>query len=157
NASGNIGMGTIILNAPAGFVFDTGGTVPTVVVTRLAGSGSNANNVNDVASGTAAAMTSISSTQLVFTVTASSASGITCKFTWQNVRVRPTAGPPLASGNLSRSGTASVVGMPNSANLGPLREVPGAASSLVILTQPSSTATAGAAFAQQPVLRLLDQ
>src|SRR5205814_7186482 len=32
NASGNVGTGTIVLNAPAGFVFDTGGTAPTVLV-----------------------------------------------------------------------------------------------------------------------------
>src|SRR5262249_7050083 len=96
-------------------------------------------------------------TQLVFTVTSSSASGVTCKLTWQNVRVRPTAGTPLASGNLSRSGTASVVGMPTGANLGLLREVPGAASSLAMQTQPSATATAGVAFPQQPVIRLQDQ
>ncbi|HXJ76452.1 MAG TPA: hypothetical protein VNM37_26580, partial [Candidatus Dormibacteraeota bacterium] len=157
NASGNVGTGTIILNAPAGFIFDTAGTAPTVLVTRLTGSGSSANNVNDLSSGAAASMTSVTSTQLVFTVTASSASGVTCSLTWQNVRVRPTTGTPLASGNLTRSGTASVVGLPASANLGFLREVAGAASSLAIQTQPSATATAGVAFAQQPVLQVRDQ
>jgi hypothetical protein len=30
NAYGDVGIGTIIVNAPAGFVFDTGGTAPTV-------------------------------------------------------------------------------------------------------------------------------
>ena len=109
-----------------------------MLVTRLTGSGSSANNINDVDSGTAVAMTSVTSTQLVFTVTASSASGITCKLTWQNVRVRPTAGTPLASGYLRMSGTASVVGLSTNANLGTLREVAGAASSLAILTQPSA-------------------
>src|SRR5262249_23679170 len=43
------------------------------------------------------------------------------------------------------------------ANLGTLREVAGAASSLAILTQPSATATAGVPFAQQPVLQVRDQ
>ncbi|HXJ74134.1 MAG TPA: hypothetical protein VNM37_14840, partial [Candidatus Dormibacteraeota bacterium] len=123
NNPGEVGTGTIIVNAPAGFIFDTGGTAPTMLVTRLTGSGSAANNINDVASGTAVAMTSVTSTQLVFTVTASSASGITCKLTWQNVRVRPTAGTPLASGYLRMSGTASVVGLSANANLGTLREV----------------------------------
>ena len=102
-------------------------------------------------------MTSVTSTQLAFTVTASSASGVTCKLTWQNVRVRPTAGTPLASGYLRMSGTASVVGLSTNANLGTLREVAGAASSLAILTQPSATATAGVPFAQQPVLQVRDQ
>src|SRR5207244_6263307 len=42
-------------------------------------------------------------------------------------------------------------------NLGALREVAGAANKLVIRTQPSSTATAGVAFAQQPVIEVQDQ
>src|SRR4029077_16864419 len=77
--------------------------------------------------------------------------------TWQNVRVRPTSGTPLVSGNLRMSGTASVVGLSTNANLGTLREVAGAASSLAILTQPSTIATAGMPFAQQPVLQVRDQ
>src|SRR6185369_8207860 len=81
----------------------------------------------------------------------------TCKLTWQNVRVRPTAGTPLASGTLSRSGTANVVGLTTNANLGLLREVPGAANRLAIQTQPSATATAGVVFGQQPVLEVRDQ
>src|SRR4030095_8372338 len=103
------------------------------------------------------AMTSVTSTQLVFTVTSSSASGVTCKLTWQNVRIRPTAGTPLVSGNLARGGAATVVGLPTGVNLGALREVAGAASTLAIQSQPSSTATAGVAFSQQPVLKVLDQ
>src|SRR6185369_16848507 len=66
NASGDVGAGTIIVNAPAGFVFDTGGIAPTVLITRLGGSGNAGNNINGVSSGTAAAMTSVTSTQLVF-------------------------------------------------------------------------------------------
>src|SRR5206468_12146978 len=76
---------------------------------------------------------------------------------WQNVRVRPTARTPLASGTLSRSGTANVGGLTSNANLGLLREVAGAASNLIILAQPSATAMAGVAFAQQPVLQVRDQ
>ena len=44
DASGEVGTGTIILNAPAGFTFDTGGTAPTVAITKLGG-GSGADNV----------------------------------------------------------------------------------------------------------------
>jgi hypothetical protein len=77
--------------------------------------------------------------------------------TWQNVRVRPSAGTPLAVGNLARAGTSSVVGLSTNANLGSLREVAGAAKSLAIQTQPSSTATVGQIFAQQPVIAVLDQ
>src|SRR6185503_20038895 len=142
NASGNVGTGTIFLNAPSGFVFDTGKDLL---------------NINGVVSGTAAAITSRTTTQIVFTVTSSSSTGVRCSLTWQNLRVRPAAGTPLASGALSRSGTASVVGLSTNANLGLLREVPGAANRLAIQTQPSATATAGVALAQQPVLRLQDQ
>ena len=101
-------------------------------------------------------MTSVTTTQLTYTVTAPRR-GNPSQLTWQNVRVRPTAGTPLASGNLRMSGTASVVGLSTNANLGTLREVAGAASSLAILTQPSATATAGVPFAQQPVLQVRDQ
>jgi len=155
--SGDVGTGTIVLNAPSGFAFDTGGTAPTVVVDRLGGSGNAGNNINGVAKGTAVAMTSVTTTQLVFTVTSSSISGVTCSLTWQNVRVRATAGTPLASGNLRITGTTSMATVSTNSNLGTLREVVGAASQLAIQTQPSATATAGVVFAQQPVVLVQDQ
>jgi len=157
NASGNAGTGTIILTAPAGYVFDTGGTAPKVLITRLTGSGSSSYNINGVNSGTAAALSSVSSTQLTFTVTKSSSGGVTCKLTWQNVRVRPSAGTPLAMGNLACAGTAPLTGVSPASNIGTLREVAGAASSLAIQTQPSATATAGVPFVQQPVLQVCDR
>jgi hypothetical protein len=157
NASGNVGTGTIILKVPNGFIFDTGGTAPTVRIDRLIGSGSSANNINGVSSGASVAMTSVTTTQLVFTVTSTSASGITCKLTWQNVRVRPAAGTPLASGDLAAAGTASVVGISTNSRFGFLREVAGVANRLAIQTQPSPTAIAGLAFAQQPVIQVQDQ
>jgi hypothetical protein len=149
STSGDVGLGTIIVNAPSGFIFDTGGTPPTVVVTRIAsGSGGKSDLVGSV--------TSLTTTQITYTVTATSVNAWD-QLTWQDIRVRPTAGTPLASGNLRMSGTASVVGLSTNANLGTLREVAGAASSLTILTQPSATATAGVPFAQQPVLQVRDQ
>jgi hypothetical protein len=157
NASGNVGPGTIILKVPPGFVFDTGGTAPTVLITRLLGTAKNSANINGVASGTAVAMTSVTSTQLVFTVTTPSSSGVTCMLKWQNARVRPTTGTPLAFGNLTRAGTASVVGFSTNANLGTLREVAGTASNLAVQTQPSASATVGVAFAQQPVIQVQDR
>jgi hypothetical protein len=157
-ASGEVGTGTIILNAPTGFIFDTTAPTPTVLVTRLAGNGGNTNNINDLASGTAAAMTSVTTTQMTFTVTGASASGVTCGLTWQNVRVRPTAGTPLAVTNLTKTGTSVIAGMTNGvSNLGVLREIAGAPNRLSLQTQPSTTATAGVPFAQQPVIRVTDQ
>jgi len=157
-ASGEAGVGTIIFNAPVGFVFDTGGTVPSVKIDRISGSASDSKNINSVASGSAVAMSSISSTQLVFTVTSASASGNFCKLTWQNVRVRPTAGIPLAFSKLTKSGTSIMAGVTNGvSNFGTLREVAGTASRLVLQMQPSTTATAGVMFAQQPIVEVRDQ
>ncbi|HXJ76055.1 MAG TPA: hypothetical protein VNM37_24580, partial [Candidatus Dormibacteraeota bacterium] len=132
NNPGEVGTGTIIVNAPAGFIFDTGGTPPTVSSVRISGSGNNP---------VQGSVTSVTTTQITYTVTATS--GNPSRLTWQNLRVRPTAGTPLTSGNLWMSGTASAVGLSTNANLGTLREVAGSASTLAILTQPSATATAG--------------
>jgi hypothetical protein len=127
-ASGNVGTGTIILDAPSGFMFDVGGTAPTVIVTRTSGGGGNARNINSVASGTAVAITSITTTQITFTVTNASNSGVTNSLTWQNIRVRPTVSYPLVSGNITKSGTSTMLGVTNgSTNFGTLTEVLGAA------------------------------
>jgi hypothetical protein len=152
--SGNVGTGTIILKAPAGFVFNTATPLPTVLIT---GAGGKSGNINGVAGGTAAALTSVTTTQLVFTVTKSSSGGFANTLTWQNVKVRPTAGTPLASGKLTFAGTASLVSVSTNSNLGSLVEVPGAANKFAILTQPSAIATAGLPFAQQPVVQVLDK
>ena len=156
--NGNVGTGTIILNAPAGFIFDTNATLPTVLITRVGGSGADSLNVNGVASGTSAAMTSVTTTNLTFTVTAAGSGGVACSLTWQNLRVRPAAGAPLASGNITSSGTAVVQGiMTNSTSWGFLNEVGGAATKLAMATAPSATAVAGVGFVQQPVIQVQDQ
>ncbi|HEX9614676.1 MAG TPA: hypothetical protein VGA55_04190, partial [Bacteroidota bacterium] len=144
-ASGNAGTGTIILNVAPGFTFDTGGTAPTVLITRIGGSGGSARNINDVASGTSMAITSISTTQITFTITAASSNGVTNSLTWQDVRVRPTAGTPLASANMFKTGTSTMAGVtPNSGgtNFGTLTEVAGAINKLVI-TLPGQSFVAG--------------
>src|SRR5437763_13517306 len=152
-ASGNVGTGTIILKAPPGFIFNTASPLPTVLIN---GAGGKTYNLNGLANGAAAAMSSVTTTQLVFTVSKKSSGGFACKLTWQNVKIRPIAGTPLASGNLSIAGTASLVSVSPNSKLGVLREVAGAANKFAILTQPSRTATAGVTFAQQPVLQILD-
>jgi hypothetical protein len=142
-ASGNVGIGTFILNVPSGFEFDQGGTAPTVLMTRLSGGGGDTRNINSVASGTSMAITSISATQITFTVTNASNSGVTCSLTWQNVRVRPTAGTPLAAGNLTKTGTSSILGVTNgSTNFGTLTQVHGAFDDLIV-TLPGETFVAG--------------
>lgn len=141
-ASGDVGVGTIILNAPSGFIFDVGGTAPTVLITRTAGGGGDARNINGAATGTSAAITSITTTTITFTVTSASNSGVTNSLTWQDIRVRPTAGAPLASGNLTISGTSTISGVTGSTNFGTLTEVAGAQTKLVV-TLPGETFTSG--------------
>src|SRR5439155_368535 len=154
--SGDAGVGTFVLNAPSGFIFDTGGTAPTVLVTRIAGTGANSQNIDGVASGTAEAISPSSTTQIKFSVKTASSGGVTCSLTWQNVRVRPTASSPLASGNITDSGSSVLAAVTSSStSLGRLTEV-GPAARLTIQTQPSSTATAGVAFQTQPVIRIED-
>ncbi len=147
----SIPLGTIVLNAPAGFDFNTDpSNLPSVLITHVSGSGPDA----------VGTITSVTSTQITFTVTTAAGAGTEDSLTWQNVEVQPSAGTPLASGNIYESGSASLVGVtqgPGGTNFGTLTEVPGAASQLVIHTQPSATATAGMVFATQPVIYEEDQ
>ena len=121
---GDIAVGTVILQAPSGFEFDTGATV-TVFLTSTS---TNANkNINDKANNTAMNITSISSSQITFTVSSKSNGQAKNTLTWQNVRTRPTAGTPLASGNIIKTGTSVIPSVANGTNLGTLTEVAGVA------------------------------
>lgn len=155
--AGDVGTGTIILNVPSGFIFDTGGVAPTVLVTRISGNGPDTRNINDLASGSTIAATR-TSTQLTITITAASSNGVRNSLTWQNVRVRPSAGTPLATGNITKSGTSVISGVTNgTTNLGTLTEVVGAKSQLVITTQPSASASTATDFSVKPIVALRDQ
>ncbi|HXI83392.1 MAG TPA: hypothetical protein VNL17_04795 [Verrucomicrobiae bacterium] len=117
---GNIGTGTIILNAPAGFVFDTSCCpLPTI---KINGDPSSlVKNINNNVNGGVIPLT-MTSTQLTFTV--SSRSTVPNTLTWQNLRVRPTAGAPLADGMITKSGTSAMVGVTDKVTtFGLLREV----------------------------------
>ena len=144
--------GTIILNAPTGFEFNTGQNV-TATITLLVGS----KNCFTFSSGTA---TPTSST-ITFTVSAVDQAGGSpttyCKVDFSNIQVRPTAGTPLASGNITKSGTATIAGVTGSTNFGTLTEVAGTATKLGITTQPSGTASTNTDFATKPVVAVQDQ
>lgn len=117
--------GTIVLTAPAGFEFDTGGTAPTVRVNCTASCGApntNADNINGLASNATIAVVMTSSTATVtITDDVDGNSALRNSLTWQNLRVRPTAVVPLASGNITRSGI-SFSGVSNSSSFGTLTE-----------------------------------
>lgn len=130
-AVGQIGVGTIVLNAPAGFQFDTGGSAPTVLHEKAGANSSNSCYINGAADNATLAITSRTLTQITFTVTSAStsagpgcSSGVRSRLTFQNIRVRPTAAFPLATGNITRTGT-SVFVSESSSNYGTLTEVGG--------------------------------
>ncbi len=115
--AGDIGVGNIVLSAPAGFEFNTAAAVTIL----FAGSTTNTRNINDIVNGTSVAVTSITATAITFTVVHVSASRNT--LTWQGIQVRPTASAPLASGNITETGASAIAGMNVSTNLGTLTEV----------------------------------
>jgi len=125
NGADQIGNGTIILNAPTGFEFDTGGTAPTILVTCTDNCGSDASNLNGVASGSTFPITSRTSSAITITITDDTDGSVENSLTWQGVRVRPTAGTPLASGDITKSGDSVISGVSGSTNFGTLTEVAG--------------------------------
>ncbi len=147
----DIPTGTIILNAPAGFVFNTDPTdAPSVSITNVGGSGPDA----------VGSITAVSATQITVTITTAGGNGTEDELSFSNIQVQPAAGTPLASGEIYESGTAALADVTQGSggsNWGTLAEVPGAAAQLGILTPPSSMATAGTAFATQPVVAEEDQ
>lgn len=148
-SAGNIGIGTIVLNAPAGFSFNT----TTAVTIKLTGSNNSSKNINNIATGTSVAVNSISATAITFNVTHLSTTGNT--LTWQGIQVRPTVGTPLASGNITLGGTATLEDVSAGDSLGSLTEVAGAASQLAFSTQPSN-AGGGIAISPPVTVQLSD-
>lgn len=141
-SSGEVGAGTIILNAPSGVIFDVGGTAPTLLMERVGGAGGDGFNINDLASGSTIALTTITTTQITFTITAASSDGVYCKITFQNVRVRPNNGN-AGAGNLLKTGTSVMSGVTNSVtNFGTLTVVAGAFTKMQLLV-PGETASPG--------------
>lgn len=139
--SGDVGAGTIILNAPAGLIFDVGGVAPTVLMTRLAGAGADTRNINSLATGVSFAITSITTSQITVTITSASNNGATCRLTWQNIRVRPNTGI-TATGNITKTGTAVLTGVSGSTNIGTLTVVAGVFAKMQLLV-PGETAAPG--------------
>ncbi len=156
--SGDVGVGTVVLNAPAGFEFDTN-SAAVVRVTRISGNGSPANNINGAnngKNGTEYPVT-VTPTQITFTVTSPSTNGVTDLLTWEGILVKLGVGAVSVPSEITKTGTsvmeAVVDGVTSFGTLtGEARP-----SVIIITTQPSSTATVGVQFAQQPVVRVEDQ
>src|SRR5205823_5289713 len=149
--------GDIILNAPAGYEFDAGGSDPTVRIQKISGSG-NSGNANGGKNNVLYTISSRTTTQISFTITNSSSGTSVDSFTWGNIRMRALVGSPLGSGTITNSGTSTQTAVtPGVTSWGNVHTVAGVVAQFVIQTEPSSNAVAGVTFVQQPVVGLQDQ
>src|SRR5215831_11474627 len=122
---GDISAGTIVLTAPAGFVFDTNAPQPMITL-----SGDNNNkNINGLTDGSTVTL-AVTTNTISFTVNTKSRGQTRNTLAYSNVRVRPTASTPLASGNITNTGTATVPG--GATNYGTLTEVAGPSTQLTV-------------------------
>jgi hypothetical protein len=138
--SGDIGTGTLNLELPAGFEFNTASPV-TVLVTNIGGSGSDSDNINGLASGSTIkarffmvpsekqSASNLAPKGVQITISSSSSGTNMDSLTWQGLEIRPTANAS-ASGNLLRGGGAVLRGVYGFAatsptSLGTLTEVGG--------------------------------
>ncbi len=99
NSADTFQKGTITLNAPKGFVFDTASQVQV----NIAGSDLHVLNINGITNGNLVNATTTES-QITFVVSSMSAQADT--LTWSNIKVLPTAGTSLASGSITIDGTS---------------------------------------------------
>ena len=160
---GDVGVGTIIVNAPSGFNFATTANSVTLTVTYGSCSGSGNTSVK-LGTGTGSSTQTVTPTATTITHNVKTASkgvaGCVSTLTYTGIKVRPTAGTPLNSGNITKSSssTSTIRGVTNgSTNFGTLTEVVGAKNKLAITTQPSSTVTVSTDFTIKPVVKLQDQ
>ena len=109
---GQIGLGTIILNAPAGFEFQA--TSNSVTATRVnAGNCNGGGNKAVMLNGTSSQTVTPTTSTITVNITQSSAGNVNnCPgtITWSGIATRPISGTPLASGDITRTGTASIGG-----------------------------------------------
>jgi len=118
--------GTIVLNAPSGFQWDTGGANPGATV-EAALSGPTT---------LAISYTSRTSSAVTYTVSAAS-SGVNLqgKVTFTGLRIQPTSGTMPASGNITNTGTAGATG---ATNFGDIAMIAGSASAVVYTQEPGA-------------------
>lgn len=128
--NGDINTGTIVLTLPPGFAFDTNAPLPVIT---LAGDAAN-KNINNLTNGSIIPLT-VTTNKLSFTVTAKSNGQVRNTLTYSNIRVRPVAATPLASGNITNTGTS--VFLNSTTNFGTLTEVAGAITWLAVSGFPS--------------------
>ncbi len=102
---GDISAGTIVLTAPTGFVFDTNAPFPSITLTG----DSNNKNINTLTNGATIAL-AVTTNTLSFTVATKSKGQAKNTLTYSNIRVRPIAAAPLASGDITNTGSSTFPG-----------------------------------------------
>ena len=117
-AAGDIGTGTIILHAPTGFVFDTSSVV---VVHLQAGFSDGNKNINHAGVGSNLALTSETSTDLTFTISAASTKNAN-ELLWENIKVAAVDGA-ARTGNITNTGNSVFTVVGGATNYGTLTEV----------------------------------
>ncbi|MEX0845427.1 MAG: invasin domain 3-containing protein [Balneolaceae bacterium] len=101
---GQLQAGNIRFQVPSGFIFDTGGTDPTITVTQSKG-----NRIT-------VTLTSRTSSELIFDLTGNSGGSPPNNphlIEFGNIRIRPAQGSPLASGEIRNAGSAAPGGTQN--------------------------------------------
>lgn len=122
----DVGLGTIILTAPIGFTFNTSDVTASVTNENNSlcpGTNRTPLLLNDGSTQTVTP----TDTTITINVVQQSSGSTTCHatITYNGIQVRPSAGTPLASGNITKSGTATIVGTNNATNFGTLTEIAG--------------------------------
>ncbi|MBO6586103.1 MAG: T9SS type A sorting domain-containing protein [Gracilimonas sp.] len=128
-APGQLQTGNIRFQVPAGFVWDTGGTAPTVTVTQPKG-----NRIT-------VTLSSRTSSEIIFQLTGNSGGSPPNnphRLEFSNFRIRPAQGTPLASGQIQNAGSAAPGG---TANYGSISMVAGADNKIRVETAPNSGGT----------------
>ena len=157
STNGDIGAGTIVLSAPAGWEFDSTATV-TATASKLGGNG----NTLTTSSPT------LSASAFTFTVTADANNGSPPK-TWSRItvaglRIRPIntsfpgnpGYPGTNPGNITNTGTATINGLTSTSSYGVLTETAGAATQLGFGAAISNT-TIGTAINPAVTVQVQDQ
>lgn len=126
NNPGGISTGTIILNAPTGFRFNAAAPVTVTVglVSGLAAKSLTLTSPNAV----------VTASTITITVATASTGSTLNSLTWSGIQVMPTACTPLASANITESGSSGYNA--SSTNYGTLTET--GSTALTFIQQPSN-------------------
>jgi hypothetical protein len=145
--TGGPGLGTIVLNVPNGFEFNSDVPVSVIVTADFKKS------INRIPDGDEIPVV-VTRSNITITITDSSRGGLAWpdSITYQGIQVRPTAGYPLAVGDITESGTCDFRNLTlTSGTWGSLREVGGTLTGYQIIGTGSTTAGAPTTITIQKV------